>query len=110
MPAPPVPTPPYRDTTLPGPEQTRIAAITAADGVTRVEGLLGDRGDEAIARLIGLLETVVENQLAAERRLKRLEQALGVILREAELPLPPGLEPIPPAPPPTTPGQALRRR
>jgi hypothetical protein len=109
MPAPPGPTPPYRDTKLPGAEQTRLASMTAADGVTRVEGLLGDRGDEAIARLVGLLEKVVENQLAAERRLKRLEQALGIVLQEAELPLPPGLELIPPAPPPTTPSQALRK-
>jgi hypothetical protein len=105
----PRPTLPYLDTELSGAEQTRLASITAADGVTRVEGLLGDRGDEAIARLIALLEKVVENQLAAERRLKRLEQGLGVILREADLSLPPGLEPIRPAPPATAPGQALRK-
>ncbi len=107
--APPGSTPPHRGTELPDREQTRLASITAADGVTRAEGPLGGRSDVAITRLVGPLERVVGNQLAAERRLKRLERALRGVLREANLPLPPGFKPIPPAPPPTASNQALRR-
>ena len=99
----------YQDPRHPGPEQTRLAAVSAADGVARVETLLNDPGDQAVMAMIGLLEQVVENQRAVERRVRRCEQALGLILRQAGLHLPPGLEAAPSTPPSGPPAQSPRK-